>query len=963
MSIDVNVQNDLVIVTESSEDITVNVSNAAGADGVGVPTGGTTGQVLKKLSNTNYDTYWALDGGGVPYSGATGQVDLGNYDLKVQGLTIGKGNNALVNNTALGHSTLLTATTGNFNTAVGYESLRNTTTGQYNTAVGQSSLFSNTTGSQNTAIGLNALLSNTTGGSNVAVGLDGLQHNTTGSSNTAIGYNAGTHITGGSTPNTTATNSVFIGRDSKANADGQTNQIVIGQNAVGNGSNTATFGNTATTANYFTGSINGGSFVKSGGTSSQFLKADGSVDSTTYIGGSGATGQVAYWNGTNSQTGSNNLFWDAANSRLGIGTNAPTSKLHIIGAGTTSATTPLRISDSSGTLLMQLNDIGHLTLASNQQSKQARIYMTGYNTYPALTISSSSTILSSVDNSDLYFYGNTIRFYNGTGGTEWARFFNTSNLVLQNGGTFDDGGQRLQVMGDAFIKGSGATSATTGLQIQDSFGGNMFRVRNDGRYLIGGNANAPYIQASSNGNPLNSGGNLYFYNFVNAASSGVWTFGGDGSSVTSGFTSGINLDYGFIPLSGTAIFNAFHITSRVNQQFGANGITRGLYVNPTLTAAADWRSIEWSNNSGWGLYGAGTANNYLGGSLGIGTTSPIGKLETFNNSIYIGGALSMYSNTASDESIFYFRRGRGTLASPTTVTNGDTIGSIRFAVQYNSSVGGYNTNAKIDSVVESNGANLCFHTNSGGLANSTIAERMRLTAAGRLLLGTTTESTFLLDVNGTARVSSKITGRAALSNSDLFDDYAIQLNGISTTDTTSRILIECGTLNSTGIGFGARALNATINGFAVGTLISNNSSNSAIGHVVTTTGNSLAIPAFAARTNGQSAGGSVGYVWMDGNTQSYFHSIMHNAELRLYNSGGTIYFINDRTTNNITFGANTNYASAQVAIDSSTKGFLPPRMTTTQKNAIGTPAAGLIVYDTDTNKLCCYNGSTWNDLF
>lgn len=82
MSIDVNVQNDLVIVTESSEDITVNVSNAAGPAGVGVPVGGSTGQVLKKLSNTNYDTYWALDGGGVPYVGATGDVDLGEYELK-----------------------------------------------------------------------------------------------------------------------------------------------------------------------------------------------------------------------------------------------------------------------------------------------------------------------------------------------------------------------------------------------------------------------------------------------------------------------------------------------------------------------------------------------------------------------------------------------------------------------------------------------------------------------------------------------------------------------------------------------------------------------------------------------------------------------------------------------------------------------------------------------------------------
>jgi hypothetical protein len=63
------------------------------------------------------------------------------------------------------------------------------------------------------------------------------------------------------------------------------------------------------------------------------------------------------------------------------------------------------------------------------------------------------------------------------------------------------------------------------------------------------------------------------------------------------------------------------MTQTINQTGGANGITRGLLVNPTLTAAADWRSIEWSNNSGWGLYGVGTANNYLNGNLSVGTTS------------------------------------------------------------------------------------------------------------------------------------------------------------------------------------------------------------------------------------------------------------------------------------------------------------------------------------------------------
>lgn len=56
-------------------------------------------------------------------------------------------------------------------------------------------------------------------------------------------------------------------------------------------------------------------------------------------------------------------------------------------------------------------------------------------------------------------------------------------------------------------------------------------------------------------------------------------------------------------------------------------------------------------------------------------------------------------------------------------------------------------------------------------------------------------------------------------------------------------------------------------------------------------------------------------------------------------------------------------ASARLEVTSTTQGLLPPRMTTTQKNAIATPAAGLVVYDTTTNKLCCYNGTTWNDLF
>jgi hypothetical protein len=282
------------------------------------------------VGNTlNIPDYGGALTGYVPYTGATGPVNLGAFDLTVQTLTIGKGNNSLANNTALGYHALFHITTGNYNTAVGYESSHNITTGQYNTTLGQSALFTNTTGSQNTAIGLNALLYNLTGGSNVVVGLDAMQHNTSGSSNTALGYNAGSHITGGSTPNTTASNSIYIGRDTKALADGGTNEIVIGNAVTGNGSNTVTIGNSSVVNNYFTGSIHGGSFIRLGGTASQFLKANGSIDSSAYIvlGSLSASAPLSYNNTTGafsiSQSGTStdgylsSTDWNTFNSKQG----------------------------------------------------------------------------------------------------------------------------------------------------------------------------------------------------------------------------------------------------------------------------------------------------------------------------------------------------------------------------------------------------------------------------------------------------------------------------------------------------------------------------------------------------------------------------------------------------------------------------------------------------------------------
>lgn len=68
------------------------------------------------------------------------------------------------------------------------------------------------------------------------------------------------------------------------------------------------------------------------------------------------------------------------------------------------------------------------------------------------------------------------------------------------------------------------------------------------------------------------------------------------TSATYGPASGsrtiFNVTSNFSPTSGTARYSAFNIAPTVNQTGGANGITRGIYINPTLTSAADFRAIE-----------------------------------------------------------------------------------------------------------------------------------------------------------------------------------------------------------------------------------------------------------------------------------------------------------------------------------------------------------------------------------
>lgn len=62
---------------------------------------------------------------------------------------------------------------------------------------------------------------------------------------------------------------------------------------------------------------------------------------------------------------------------------------------------------------------------------------------------------------------------------------------------------------------------------------------------------------------------------------------------------------------------------------------------------------------------------------------------------------------------------------------------------------------------------------------------------------------------------------------------------------------------------------------------------------------------------------------------------------------------------NVGVGTSSPVTSAALDVTSIEKGFLPPRMTTTQRDNIVSPVAGLTIYNSSVNAFQCYNGTNW----
>ena len=279
--------------------------------------------------------------------------------------------------------------------------------------------------------------------------------------------------------------------------------------------------------------------ITGGGTSNYLPKWSGStslVDSLVYDSSTGVTIGTGF-------------TWNNTNSRLGIGTTSPTYKFEVRDTGSSSVTHFLGFKNDN-------NDYGGITIGSGSGQNLTIQQNTGYG-YLATSgfrIGSSNGVIWTNN-------GSIFRIVDpATEATNYLRIANTTGNVLINTGT--DAGYKLDV--------NGSVRVNTNLWVN-----NIFAQTSQNLTLEpGSSSNYVRIKAS------------------HGLSDSIVIDSDFSAATISSEYYVLKINPAFAPTSGNSVKNYLGLTPIINQLSGASGVTRGVYVNPTLTSAYDFRAIE-----------------------------------------------------------------------------------------------------------------------------------------------------------------------------------------------------------------------------------------------------------------------------------------------------------------------------------------------------------------------------------
>jgi hypothetical protein len=411
---------------------------------------------------------------------------------------------------------------------------------------------------------------------------------------------------------------------------------------------------------------------------------------------------------------------------------------------------------------------------------------------------------------------------------------------------------------------------------------------------------------------------------------------------------------GFVPTSRTLTING------VAQDLSADRswtISTGLTVGTTPISSGTNGRVLFQGTGNVLQQSSSLFWDSTNNRLGIGTSSPNSALEVVepNSGGFIAAArfLVPNNNVAGRVSQFYLG------------TSMTTLNSIAWSFHY-----------------QGNGSTANYQSfGFNGIATPA------LTMFGTLNVGinTTTDAGFRLDVNGTARVQGNFSVGTTQSTwsigrtievgaigSFLFGGSSTQLIlGTNSYFNSSWRYAINGAVAQYEQSSGNHVWHSAVSGTANNTATINrlatlwNNGNFGIGTGATDAGFKLDVNGTARVATLRSDNPVIGFApsaagVLIGSNQTYRIICDGSSYYDFRTSVGVIYRLRD--DGSTSFGSTTIAASAMVDIQSTTKGFLPPRMTTTQKNAIASPATGLMVYDTTLNLISVYNGTTWTTL-